>query len=59
MYRADKISPVKCLKRIPYRWTILVRLVLSRTGLCNCDLFMDGTYLVCGLPDLGPPKHVL
>jgi hypothetical protein len=40
------------------RWTILVRLVLPRTGLCNCDLFMDGTYLVCRLPDLGPPNHV-
>ena len=45
---AAKTSPVKCLKRIHYRCTILVRPVLPRTGLC--DPYMSGTYLFIDYP---------
>lgn len=59
VYRADKNSPMKCLKRMGYRCSILVPPVLPLTGLCDCNPSTgDGTYLVYRLPDLAPPNHV-
>lgn len=59
MYRADKSSPVDCLKRIPivvpslYAWYSLEP--ASATVIYP---WRDRTYLAYRLPDLGPPNHV-